>query len=277
MGTGDGIRVAVIALAASAACASAPKVEKIEEVAVRVDRLFPQADGLDASKIGVKLQLANPRSSAITIAGIDYTIDTGDVSGTLSGAVEGGTVLEAQQISEVEFSHKVPFPTEKEAYKAVLDQGQILLTLKGTVRFEDGTSADFERKGAVATPSLPKFVVHDAQAARYGKDGLDVTLYLRLINENVFTVIVDSVSYTVSINGKATDPKEAAIGARLTQGAAQEFTESIVMTEKNFENLAAILAGGEVEYTVTGKLDVADLELPIDLSGEVEFATESSQ
>ncbi len=259
-------------------CASQPKqVETVEDVAVRVDRILPQADSLDASKIGVKLQLANPRSGAVSITQIDYKVDTGDIGGVLNGQVAGGTVLESQQITEVEFSHKIPFPEDKEQYRSVLDEGQILLTVSGNVKFDDGTSATFEKKGAVATPSLPKFVLHDAQAARYGKDGLDVTLYLRLINENVFTVTIDSLEYQVAINGKETKSEQGAIGARLVQGAAQEFAVSIVMDEKAFPNIKEILAAGEIEYTVGGHVAVASLQLPIDISGKIEFSTDSPE
>jgi LEA14-like dessication related protein len=259
-------------------CASQPKqVETVEDVAVRVDRILPQADSLDASKIGVKLQLANPRGASVSITQIDYKVDTGDIGGVLNGQVAGGTVLESQQITEVEFSQKIPFPEDKERYRAVLDEGQILLTVSGNVQFDDGTSATFEKKGAVATPSLPKFVLHDAQAARYGKDGLDVTLYLRLINENVFTVTIDSLEYQVAINGKETKSEQGAIGARLVQGAAQEFAVSIVMDEKAFPNIKEILASGEIEYTVGGNVAVASLQLPIDISGKIEFSTDSPE
>ncbi|MEQ9496170.1 MAG: hypothetical protein RIT81_04910 [Deltaproteobacteria bacterium] len=259
-------------------CASQPKqVETVEDVAVRVDRILPQADSLDASKIGVKLQLANPRGASVSITQIDYKVDTGDIGGVLNGQVAGGTVLESQQITEVEFSQKIPFPEDKTQYQAVLDEGQILLTVSGNVKFDDGTSATFEKKGAVATPSLPKFVLHDAQAARYGKDGLDVTLYLRLINENVFTVTIDSLEYQVAINGKETKSEQGAIGARLVQGAAQEFAVSIVMDEKAFPNIKEILASGEIEYTVGGHVAVASLQLPIDISGKIEFSTDSPE
>lgn len=259
-------------------CASQPKqAEQVEDVAVRVDRILPQADSLDASKIGVKLQLANPRGGPVSIAGIDYQVDTGDMGGVLNGQVEGGTVLESNQITEVEFSHKIPFPDDKDAYRAVLDEGQILLTVSGNVKFDDGTSAAFEKKGAVATPTLPKFIVHDAQAARYGKDGLDVTLYLRLINENVFSVTIDSLEYEVSINGKGAKSEQGAIGARLVQGAAQEFVVSVVMDEKAFPNIAEILASGEAEYTVTGKVSVASLEIPIDISDKITFSTDAPE
>lgn len=267
--------ITTFTIAATFACAAPQKAAAPDDVGVRVGRMLPQAAGLEASKIAVKLELANPRSGPVTISGIEYEVDSGEVAGVLKGTVEGGTVIEASQLTEVEFSQKIPFPKDDEAkYLSILEEGTIPLTVRGRVTFDDGTSANFEKKGAVATPSLPKLVLHDAQAARYGKDGLDVTMYIRLINENVFSITVDSVEYAIAINGKASKSEQGAIGARLVQGAAQEFTASVVMDEEAFPNIKEIMAAGKIEYVVTGKVTIQGIELPIEIPGEIEFATE---
>lgn len=264
------------ALAASwlAACASQKPVEKTEDVAVRVGGLLPKNKSLDASAIAVKLELFNPRKAGVKISKIAYAIDTGEVSGVVKGTSDGGATLESQQTAELEFEQAIPFPEDRSRYKEVIEKGVIPVSVSGTVHFEDGSSAPFERAGSVATPLLPKFVVFDAQAARYGEEGLDVTFFLRLLNENIFPVTIQELTYTVSINGKELKSETAAIGTRLPQGAGQEFEVSVILDESKFEGVKQILTDGKFEYAVTGKLAVAGLELPFEHPGEIELGGE---
>lgn len=257
-----------------AACASQKPVKKEDDVAVRVRGLLPKNKSLDASAIAVKLELYNPRSNGVKISKIAYAIDTGEVSGVVEGTSDGGAMLESQQTAELEFEQAIPFPEDRAQYKEVVEKGVIPVSVSGTVHFADGSSAAFEREGSVATPLLPKFVVFDAQAARYGEEGLDVTFFLRLLNENVFPVTIEQLTYAVSINGKELKSETAAIGTRLPQGAGQEFEVSVILDESKFEGVKQILADGKFEYTVTGMLAVAGLELPFEHPGEIELGGE---
>jgi LEA14-like dessication related protein len=268
----NAIRVVILG-AALAACASQKQAAGPTDVAVRVDQLLPQNKSLEASAIAVKLELFNPRAKGVTIEKIDYAIDTGEVSGVLKGSSQGGATLESQQTAEVEFEQSIPFPQDRGAYQQVLEKGVIPVSITGTVHFEDGSSTDFERQGSVATPSLPKFMVYDAQAARYGEEGLDVTFFLRLVNENVFSVTIEQVEYTVAINGKELKSESGAIGSRLPSGAGQEFEVSVILDPKSFPEVKKILSDGKLDYTVTAKVQVAGLELPFEASKEIELGS----
>ena len=260
-------------LTAVMGCATPPKAPtKSKDIAVRVGRLFPKAKNLKASILSVRLEMYNPRSSAIVVKGVDYEIDTGDISGVVKGTSDAGVSLESDQKAELAFEASIPLPEDPEQYRSVLKKGNIDLNVKGVVRFEDGSTASFERKGAVATPTLPKFVVHDAQAARYGKAGVDVTIFLRLINENVFPVLIESVEYTVSINDKKMGTEQGAVGERLVQGAAQEFEFNAVLDESSYENIKELLASGELTYAVQATVNVGQLEMPYDYNGSIKLA-----
>ena len=257
----------------AAACASQPKIEPPAPLRVRVSRLFPKPDSLRASRIAVTLEIENPRASTVRVKGIDYSIDTRNVSGVLTGRVEGGAVLEAKQVAELEFVVAVPFPEEATQFYAVLDQETFPVSVKGSILFDDGGAPiAFERNGQVATPTFPRFIIHEAQAAQYGTDGLDVTLFLRLVNENPFGVTVGDVTYTVAIEGIETKSEQGALGVRLTQGAAQEFEVSTTLDESTFKNLQEILRSGLVHYAVTGRVSVGPYERPFNHEGQIVLA-----
>lgn len=262
-----------VPLALGIACASQPKPERSRIAPrVRVGRLFPQPESLKASRIAVTLEVQNPRPSSIVVSAIDYAIDTGDVSGVLTGRVEGGATLEEQQAAEIEFTVSIPFPEEPRRFLRVLAQGTLPLTVSGSVSFEDGSRIEFARNGAVTTPTFPRLVVHDAQAARYGQEGVDVTFYLRVVNDNPFAVTISDVAYTVAIEGTEAKSEQGAIGVRLAQGAAQEFEVGITLDEARFENMQAILRSGIVHYAVDGRVSVGAYEQPYTYEGQIRFA-----
>jgi LEA14-like dessication related protein len=256
-----------------AACAGQKGGAGPQDVAVKVNQLFPRNTSLDASQIAVKLQLFNPRTGGVTIEKINYEIDTGDVSGIVKGSKDGGDTLESQQTAEVEFEQSIPLPKDRDAYQKVLAGGNIPVSVKGTVHFADGSSSDFERQGSVGTPSLPKFEVTDAQAARYGSEGLDVTFFLRVINENDFSVTIEQVEYAISINGKELKKEAGAIGTRLPSGAAQEFEVSVILDPKTFPEVKGILTEQKLDYTVAATVQVAGLEIPFEQSKGIELGS----
>jgi len=242
---------------------------------VDVDRVMPLAESLDASAVEVTLRLFNPTSKAVRVESVTYALDTDDVGGMLEGTAEGGATVEPQQEAELRFRQSIPFPEEIEAYKAVLDRSTIPVSLEGSVALSGGQAVKFKRVSEVATPTLPKFVVHEAQAARYGKDGVDVTLFLRLINENVFGVLIEGVEYTVFINEKKVKTEQAALGVRLMAAAAEEYEVGTVLDEQTFEKdeIKQILADRKVGYRVVGKVELARLTIPFEYRGELELAT----
>ena len=242
----------------------------------RVATIFPQPDSLDAAKVVVTIEVNNPGDAPVELVGIDYTLDAGAFAGEIEGTSAPKGVLEPGQRAEVEFNEAVPFPSDPEAYKATLEKGTIPIDLSGKVRFADGRAAEFKRRGAIAAPTLPNLIVHDVQAARYdGGRGIDVTLFLRLLNENSFTVVVDELRYEVAVNGKALKSGKD-IGVRLVANAVSEYEESAAIDEKTFgrAGVRAVQAAGKVAYVVSGQIDIRGMELPFNLEGEVKLAGE---
>lgn len=264
-----------------AACAAqAPATKPADaEIAVIVARVLPKAESLDASAVEVTLEVDNPGDSAIQVSRVEYAVDTGDVSGTLKGSTSSAATIEAAQKASITFVQSIPFPEDADAYKAVLERGTIPANLEGVVVLGDGRKLPFARKGEVATPTLPTFIVFDAQAARYEEEGLDVTLFLRLINENVFPITIEAVRFTVFIDDKKIKSEQAALGQRLIQGGAEEYEVSTVLDEKALGKgrVKKILQAGKVGYKVTGKISLARVQIPFEHVAEIELGTSSDE
>lgn len=257
-----------------AGCAAPQKpVESKGVVEVEVERVLPKAESLEASGLEVTLRVVNPTDAPVKIERIDFEVDTKDVAGKLSGSAPSNATIETSQAAEVSFSQSIKFPEDKEAYQAVISRGTIPLEIRGSVVLSDGRKLPFERKSEVATPTLPQFIVFDAQAARYEEEGLDVTLFLRMVNENVFSVLVETVRYTVYIEEKKIK-SEQAISVKLLQGAAEEYEVTTILDAKSLEKgkVKAILASGKIAYKVTGKISMPRLDIPFEHVGEIELA-----
>jgi LEA14-like dessication related protein len=262
---------------AALGCASAPKVAATRAgLSVEVDRVMPVPQSLDATEIEVLLVVANRDDRAVKIDAIDYAIDTAGVAGVLKGKVDGGTTIEAQQKSELRFRQRVSFPKDGEAMKALIERGTVPVALTGTVR-AGGQTIPFERNAEIATPTLPRFIVNDAQAARYGKDGVDLTMYLRLVNDNVFPVTVQGVEYTVYLQGKEIKSEQAAVGARILAASAEEYEVSKTLDgkQKDFTpaEVRAILERGELRYKVVAKVELPSMTLPFEYEDTIKLAT----
>lgn len=242
-----------------------------------VDRLFPMAESLDASAVEVTILLENPTDEALTVKDIAYTLDSGDVGGIQEGTAESGATVGPKQKIELKFKHSIPFPGDAAAYSAVLDRQTIPINLDGTITLSNGEEVEFERVGEVATPTLPKLVVNDAQAARYGTEGVDVTIFLRLVNDNPFSVLVQSCEYTIYVEDIEARSDTAAVGTRLLPAAGEEYEFSRQITGKDpkFGDVLAkkVLASGKVNYRIEGKIDLARLSIPFKHEGTIELAT----
>jgi LEA14-like dessication related protein len=270
------IQMTAAAMFSLAACSSTQKVEGGgSNVEIVVERVLPKAESLEASALEVTLKLMNPRAEPVKLTRIEYEIDTKDVGGVITGQSAASDTIESSQTALVTFNERVPFPKEQDAYQAVLARGTIPANLKGSVVLADGTKLPFERRGEVATPTLPQFIVYDAQAARYEREGLDVTLFLRLINENVFPVMIEQLRYTVFVEEKKVKSEQAALGLRLIQGGAEEYEVSTIIDQKFLDKakLKEVVEAGRIAYRVTGKIVLPRLEIPFEHTGEIELAS----
>lgn len=258
-------------LALGAACASSGPAEPPAPIQARVSRVFPRTTGLDTSVFEVNLEVYNPRASAVEVRGIQYSLDTGDVAGVVEGSVDVAATLAAEQQAKLGFKVEIPLPQEPSTLKELIAQDVVPANLSGEIAFGDGSRSAFSKKSGLALPSLPKFIVHDAQAAQYERKRVDVTFFLRLVNENAFALTVQSVTYTVWVDGKEMQTEQGGVGTRLMAGAAEEYEVALVFDQNSYKELDKLVASGVLDYQVVGEVTTPALTIPFDHRGKIDL------
>ena len=110
------LSMAALAMVGCATQQAAPVAE--DPPAVKVDRLFPQPDSLDASKLAVKVAIYNPRSKPVRLIDITYEVDTKEVAGVIKGTVPIDSAVDPDQVAEAEFVVEIPFDKSDAAWRS---------------------------------------------------------------------------------------------------------------------------------------------------------------
>lgn len=265
--------VPLIVLGAAAlapGCASSEPAAPPLPIQARVSGIFPKTSALTTSVLEVKVEILNPRATPVGVESVRYALETGEVAGTREGSVPADATLQSEQQAELGFEIEIPIPGDRLEELAARDM--VPADLSGEVVFADGTTAAFERKAGLAIPRLPSFVVFDAQAAQYERRGVDVTFFLRLLNENPFTLPIQAVEYELEVAGKTMRTEQAGVGTRLTPGAAEEYEVPVRLDDSTVDDLQALEASGEIAYRVKGQVLTRAATVPFDHEGTIELA-----
>ncbi|MEM1023245.1 MAG: LEA type 2 family protein [Myxococcota bacterium] len=255
------------------ACASGSN-EPLPPPEVKVERIIPSTQSLREANVRAKIRITNPRELPVTIAKVEYLVRTENLDTPIEGrsTLTPNSELPGKSAAEVELSQDLAFPEAAEAFLAAAGKEEILVQMEGAISFGDGTSASFIRKGSIAPPNLPRFVVHEAQSSIYEGEGIDVTFYLRLINENPFSVVVENASYEIVMSGKKVAEGTAGIGIRLTQGAVQEYEVNVTVDETSFgKGWKSMLDQESLSYSMTGELVMENFNLPVEQNGSIDL------
>lgn len=256
---------------AVAACASGP-VEPPTPVEVTVKRMIPSTSNLSTAEMTISLQVTNPRETPVLVDGVTFELASEDEGLGLSGAsnVDMGSELPAGGVATLELRQTINLPKGTEAYQAVVTRETIPVLLTGVVRFGDGTETSFSKPGTLAPPNVPTFVVHEAQAASYEGTGIDVTFYLRLINENPFGIVVENAGYEIILEGKKVREGTAGIGVRLPQSGVQEYEVATTIDASSWgKDWKQMLSKETLSYRLAGTLTVNGMDVVLDQTGTI--------
>lgn len=227
---------------------------------VEVAQVFGRPASLERVSMVTRLRLQNLDAKPIKVTAIRYEVEGGKGRVQEKGQVESGAVLDVAQEGELEFSLPVRIP--REGYLAFVAAKTAPVKLKGWVLTEGGTEIPFERDGELALPIMPSLVLQDVQVAS-AKGNIELTVFLRLVNENNFTLTIEDLSYDVSLFGQLAKQMSGAIGARLPTGAAEEYAINLGLSESENPKLyQRVVAEKQVEVEVSGRIAVHGEKLP---------------
>lgn len=253
------------------ACAGGQSAGPMPPAEVSVERLIPSVDSMREVSVTTKMTVRNPRDEPVVVEGVRYSVRS--VEGpewTVENQLQAGQSLPAGQTVQVALSQPIELPSEDEAYLETLRMDTVPVVMQGVLRLADGTETQFEKKGSIAAPNLPRFIVHDAQAAVYEEEGIEVTFYLRLINENPFSVVVESAEYAISLEGKKVSEGTAGIGVRLAAAGVQQYEVNVNVDEETFgAGYKDKMSAESLSYQMEGSLLVQGMTVPVTTSGDL--------
>lgn len=193
----------------------------------------------------------------------------------LDGARHKGTgrgTAVAYNTSELPITITLPLPSDPAVLEQVLSWKKARVHIAGKVKagFLERTIAG-ERD--VATPQLPEFKLKSAQVAKVddGTAGEGFFTFL-MDNRNSFDVVVDKISWKISINGKELQVKEEG-DTKLPASAVEEYTESVPLTDKSFpaKELKTMLKQPSVSYNVDASFEVRGIKKDVTFKGDMQF------
>lgn len=193
----------------------------------------------------------------------------------LDGARHKGTgrgTAKANNTSELPISITLPLPADAEMLEQVLSWKRATVHIKGTVKagFTERTVAG-ERD--LATPQLPELKLKSAQIAKVDDGAAGEAFFTLLLdNKNPFEVVVDRVTWKISIKDKELRTKDDG-STSVPASAVEEYTEAVPVDDKNFptKDLKAMLKSPSVPYLITASYEVRGIKKDVEFKGEMSF------
>lgn len=255
------------------ACAGGRPSGPLPAPEVQVERLVPSVDSMEQVSVTTKMTVRNPRETPVTIRAVQYSVKALEgPEWSVSNALQAGQELGSGQTVSVSLEQPIDLPAEREPYLAMLAMETIPVRMEGVLSLEDGTETPFEKRGSIAPPNMPRFVVYEAQAAVYAEEGVDVTFYLRLINENPFGVVVESAEYAIQIDGKEVAEGTAGIGVRLPAAGVQAYEVNVSIDESTWgDGWEQKMDASSLAYEMNGRLTMPNVQIPVEESGTIEL------
>ena len=220
----------------------------------------------------MRLEIENPSAVPVSIGKIHYRFHVPELDYVDEGVVEGGDVVAARQTVELEFAIFAPLPEAK--LRQIIGRGFLKGEVQGRISFAANQVVGFRKKVRAETPQLLTVILHDAELARVDDSRLYISLFLRVVNPNAFSVSLEGLQYKIFVGDEALRDQTAMIGTRVLQGAAQELELSLKLNAKKSRVARKVLEGGALKYRVAGELSVRGLSAPFDLAGELKLNSE---
>jgi len=265
------IRRAVLALGILAGCASAPPAQVAPE-ALQAERLTVTDQTLTGFTAEARFELTNTADTPMQITGASYDLAM-DGKSIASGQVDlDRTATPGQMLSfAVPVTAEIVHDTAE--LKALVARGDvpIPLLMKGSVKItQNGAQSElpYSRVGELRAPRLPVPKMNDTALGRTDED-VTVSFYFGLENQNPFEIRVKNISYHATLDGKDVGSGVASTGDKLPASQTAEYPIQENVTK--FDRTKT-----QVPYQFTGTVDLGIIQVPIDLSGTLQFEQKSN-
>lgn len=198
---------------------------------------------------------------------------TGIVTGDwVKGTAPSGTAT-AFQTTEVPIRVTLPLPTDPDALERLMSWGRMSLDVKGQLTIA-GKPNTFGGEREVATPTLPKPILEEAQVASVDEGEKGVAYFrVGIDNPNVFDIKVDEFAWGVTVGGKEMRKLGKSRWENVPASSIASFEDSVNLTTESYgPEVKKLLRETSVPYVVEGKMTVKGIEREFRFEGDMEFA-----
>ncbi|MEM6732108.1 MAG: LEA type 2 family protein [Myxococcota bacterium] len=269
-------RAAVLVCLASACASSvADPPPQAAALSQRLDMLTYDArvtdEGLDRLALSFPFEIESEVEGTVRLGAVEYQLSI-DGEPSVHGAVAMTESGPGVGTLGAQFAAVAKLPTSRDAF-ARRTQALLSYTLDARIEVQIAKGVEvFEAQwsGEVFAPKRPTLSVH-AQAARYTRE-LDLTITLTLSNPNAFSLELDSVPYTFTVEGETVLEGVLAQQTRFAPNSEMKFDFQQRLDTCTFPELVKALENAEgFDYATKARILMGELELPVEHAGRVDF------
>lgn len=233
----------------------------------------------EAARLLVELRVDNPNPVAVRVAGLDYELRlngqralTGDSAERAEIPARGtGNVTVPITLTYRDLAERVGDLRDRDTIDYAIDLGIVVdVPLLGERRLPASAS------GTLPVPQRPDIALNDLRIERLDLSGARLALDVTVSNPNTFELVLGTLGYQLSINGR-----EWATGAieRLPRVGAGERSALSIPIDLDFSAIGSgvrqmLISGGRADYDLSGLLTgtagenlLGDFELSFQDSG----------
>jgi LEA14-like dessication related protein len=271
-------RACVVALVATVLLAGCAGLNEFAASAVQKPRLTFRSVALssfdlEGATLAFTYDLENPNGFGLNLARVGYTID---VEGTrvTSGDVPGGLEIKANGTAPVTFPVHVQFKDVPGIVKLLTSSKEaVAYRLGGNVGVRTPLGVldvPLSHEGTLKLPSMPRFSLEGISINSLGFTQIGFDVRLRVHNPNAFGLPVGKLDYALAVAGNQVARAAALDVAPVSAGGSAIVTIPVRLDLASAGRAAAALTGGgNVPVDLDGKANLAGLQLPLDLKGNV--------
>lgn len=241
--------------------------------------------GLSFDKIDLlfDIKIKNPNAVGINLSGFDYDLLINQNS-FISGQQNDPIEIKAQGENVIQLPVSLKFLDIYNTYSDLKNNTESKYQIKCGLNFNlpvlGETRIPISKSGDIPLLKLPEIGISSLKLDKFNLTGADLTLNVKFINPNAFTMMLDKFNYNFQVNGD-----QWIKGTANQKNSVSEKGESIVEIpiSLNFlqmgSTLYQLISGGKnLNYQFSGDLNIKNdhpllnqLNLPIDRSGKIDI------
>lgn len=261
----------------AAGCGTTPAGPRIEHREPRVDSLRIEFEKQELVALTPVLYavLRNPTATAVKATRITYEVQVEGAPTTRGELALDATAPPGSEVPLTLQAKAVTIATSAEEIVRLADKRALEVLFQGMVTLvgEDGKTREvpFSRAAQARTPRLPVISMQQVQISRAGEE-IAITFSVGVDNPNPFEVPVAGLTCSLTVGGKImSEPRTTARNDKLPRSASAVYDlPRIPLTLESFgPELPARVKAGDLDYAVSGELDLGTIKLPVQLTGPV--------